>query len=457
MIIAPVRARAAFADGRLDAKYHCSPGVLANDHMRALQLAGAEIRRVAGIGGLGSVGATSRTRRVYAAPGEDSLPYLRPYDIFDYMPQAADQLSKSGSTNLQELVPEVGTILQTCSGRNLGPLAYADAYISRFVVSDDMLRLQIADKTSRLYTLAFLSTPTGQALLTRSKTGNVIDHLSADDLSAVQVPFIDPLLTNETAEAMQEAIRTRERARLRLEELVREFASELPQISSTDPLKAGWPLRASSLGGRLDAAFHDPRIDRVRDDLKRAGGTHLGAVADTSMPNRYKRYYVDESHGRPIMSGRQLLQLKPVNLQYIAARALDFKAYELGAGTLVFGARGRAEERISLPALITEDRSSWLASHNVMRVRPKEGISPGWLYLCFATEQVQLQVKGSAFGSVVDVVDPANLNEIILPPVDEERGNEADRCWANFAAANALEAETVARLEQAILMKAVAA
>ncbi len=52
-----------------------------------------------------------------------------------------------------------------------------------------MLRLNIDDEADRLYALTFLSTPTGQALLTRSKTGNVIDHLSADDLAAIEVPF----------------------------------------------------------------------------------------------------------------------------------------------------------------------------------------------------------------------------------------------------------------------------
>ena len=175
MIIAPVRSQVAFSEGRLDAKYYCSPGVLANERVQMLGASGVVLRTVGGDGGLGQVGATSRTRRVYAAQGEESLPYLRPYDVFDYLPQPAGQLSKSGSAGLESLMPEVGTILQTCSGRNLGPLAYADEYISQFVVSDDMLRLHIADETDRLYVLAFLSTPTGQALLTRSKTGNVID------------------------------------------------------------------------------------------------------------------------------------------------------------------------------------------------------------------------------------------------------------------------------------------
>ena len=239
MIIAPVRSQVAFSEGRLDAKYYCSPGVLANVRVQMLGASGVVLRTVGGDGGLGQVGATSRTRRVYAAQGEESLPYLRPYDVFDYLPQPADQLSKSGSAGLESLMPEVGTILQTCSGRNLGPLAYADEYISQFVVSDDMLRLHIADETDRLYVLAFLSTPTGQALLTRSKTGNVIDHLSADDLASVRVPFLDAQVVNDIAETMGGVVKTRERSRLRLQQLVREFVEDLPPIPSSTPLREG--------------------------------------------------------------------------------------------------------------------------------------------------------------------------------------------------------------------------
>jgi hypothetical protein len=434
--------------------YHCSPGVLANEHMLMLKAGGFELRAIAGEGGLGYVAPTSRTKRVYAAAGEESVPYLRPYDLFDYLPQAADLLSKAGSSGLDRLTPTPGTILQTCSGRNLGPLAYADKFISRFVVSDDMLRLHIEDEADRLYALAFLSTPTGQALLTRSKTGNVIDHLSADDLGAVEVPFIDDATTEAVVKKMQDAIAKREDARIRLDALISDFASTLPKPVRGTQLRDGWTQSATSLAGRLDAAFYDPLVVRLRDAIEAAGGVRVSDVADTSMPDRYKRRYVAAEHGRSILSGRQLLQTKPINLQYIAASSLDFSAYALKEDTIAFGARGRAEDRMSQPALITGDRSEWLASHNLMRVRPKPGVNPGWLYLCFAAWQVQAQVKAGAFGSVVDVVDPSGLDDVLLPPPDEARGDTALQCWRDFATANALEIEAVQRLETTILRKA---
>lgn len=420
--------------------------------MVLLKAAGTRFSRVAGEYALGSVSPTTRTKRVYAAPGEEALPYLRPYDVFDYLPQAADMLSVAGSKGLDRLTPTPGTILQTCSGRNLGPLVYADSFISRFVVSDDMLRLNIDDEADRLYTLTFLSTPTGQALLTRSKTGNVIDHLSADDLAAVEVPFLDEQLTASIVSKMRDAVTLRERARLRLDELISEFSQRLPQPVRDSPMRDGWTQRASSLGSRLDSAFHDPLVRAVREAL-RTNGVKVGDVAETFIPGRYKRYYVEAAYGRPIVSGRQLLQSKPVNLRYIASRSFDFSVYELSDGMIAFGAEGRAEERIAQPALITADRAPWLANNHVMRVRPKVGVNPGWLYLSFAVWQVQVQVKACACGSVVDTVYPTDLDEVLLPPVDEGRGDAAVQCWRDFAAANALEAEAVDSLENEIIAR----
>ncbi|MBY4040281.1 hypothetical protein HQO38_20475 [Rhodococcus fascians] len=317
-----------------------------------------------------------------------------------------------------------------------------------------MLRLQIDDDVERAYVLTFLSTPTGQALLTRSKTGNVIDHLSANDLSSVHVPFFEASFTGSVAKLMTRAVKEREKARLRLDQLVQEFEATLPAIKAEDQLKNGWTQNAAALCGRLDSAAYVPAVDSVRRALSEMGGQPVKQVADAFMPNRYKRLYVESGFGRPILSGRQLLQINPVNLQYIAAHALDVDEFALGVGTLVFGARGRAEERIALPALITEERASWLASHNVMRVRPHSTVNPGWLYLCFATEHVQIQVKASAFGSVIDVVDPANLGEVVLPKYSDTLGSSAFDCWRSFEAANELEKKAISMLETKILESA---
>lgn len=454
MIKTSVSASLALSGGRLDARFHCSPGVMASEQVETLKSRGFVTRPISGINGLGQIEPTTRTKRVYAAPGEESVPYLRPYDVFDYLPQPADFLSMSEGTGVDRLSPARGTILQTCSGRNLGPLAYADAYLSRFAISDDMLRLHIDDETERLYALAFLSTPTGQSLLTRSKTGNVIDHLSAGDLGRVEVPFLGDELLASIVSKMRETVEKRETARLRLDSLIRDYENSIPRPSSTEPLAQGWTQNARDLTGRIDSAYYDPVVEATRQELLKAGGVRVGDVAETFIPGRYKRYYVEADRGRPIVSGRQLLQTKPVNLRYIAARSFDFATYALEQGMVAFGAEGRAEDRISLPVLVTSDRSGWLANNHVMRVRPKPGINPGWLYLSFAAAQVQAQVRASSCGSVVDSVSPSDLNQVVLPPPDAATGNEAVACWDEFAHANELERTAIEELEASILSTA---
>lgn len=447
MIVSPVRAGFARAATRLDARYHCSPGVRAVERLALLDAAGVPIRTVAGPGGLGRVAPATRSKRVYAGPGEPHVPYLRPYDVFDYLPQPADLLSASGSPNVDGLRPRPGCLLQTCSGRNLGPLAYADAYLARFAVSDDMLRLRIDDERDRLYALAFLSTATGQSLLTRNKTGGVIDHLSAADLAGVPVPFLSPGVVGATVAAMGEAVSVREGARLALSRAIGEFEAALPGPRRDRPLREGWTARAASLGGRLDAAFRDPLVRLVRERMAAAGGVRCGDVARTFIPGRYTRYYVEPGHGRPIVSGRQLLQARPVNLRYLAPRSVDYSRYELHENTVAFGAEGRAEERIAMPALVMKDRAGWLANNHVMRVVPHPDVHAGWLYLAFATWQVQAQIKACSCGSVVDAVSPADLDEVILPPPAEDRGESALAAWHDLTRANALEAEAIGGLE----------
>lgn len=449
-----VRARTAFARGRLDAKYHCSDGVAASERILQLKAQGFKTRTVAGEGGYGSIGATSRTKRVYAADGEIGVPYLRPYDTFDYLPRAADVLSVSGSANVQTLMPAAGTILQTCSGRNLGPSAYVDDYLAQFVVSDDMLRLHIKDETERLYVLAYLSSPTGQAVLTRSKTGNVIDHLSADDLAAVEVPAMAEATQVSVANKMREAIGLRERGRFGLEELVALVTASVPTIEKPARLRDGWTARGFELASRMDAAYWEPGVVELRRHLAGAGCVRLGDYADTHLPNWYKRHYVEPAYGRPIVSGRQLLQATPINLQYIAARSLVFEDYELGEGTVAFGARGRAEDRLSQPALIMADRASWLGSENVMRVRPREGVNPGWLFLALSTEQAQAQIRSATYGAVVDVVDARRLADVLLPNPDSDLGDRALTCWGQLELAGELEREAIDELERSMRIDA---
>ena len=150
---------------------------------------------------------------------------------------------------------------------------------------------------------------------------------------------------------------------------------------------------------------------------------------------RYKTVYVDPAYGRPVLSGTQLLQVKPINLGYMPARAFKTPtAYEVRKGWLAYQADGRAEDALGLPVMITSDRDGWLASGHVGRLICKPDIDAGWLYLAVRNWAAQVQLKSLASGSVVDSTFAWDMESVILPPRDSVDGKAIQVAWEKFRA-----------------------
>ncbi|MET8230815.1 hypothetical protein ABZS77_09080 [Micromonospora sp. NPDC005298] len=400
------------------------------------------------VGEIASVWAPPRFARAFAAVSEPGLPYLRPYDSFEYLPVAADRLSLSRNDDLERLRPRVGTLLQTCSGRNLGPCAYVDEYLSQFALSHDMIRIEVADEELRMYLFAFLKTPTGQALLRRGKSGSVIDHLTVADVAGVTVPMVSGEVRQHVAQLMASGIQLAAEGRVRLTRLLAKQEESLPVLSRTKPPREGWTVRVADVGDRLDAAYYDPLVVAAREQLRTSSGLRCGDLAEALLPARYKRYYVAPDHGRPILSGRQLLQLEPVNLRHVSDRSFrDPAQYEISAGMTVFGAVGRSEGRQGTVALVTVDRDGWLASNDVMRLNPRPGVRPGALWLALAARQTRMQINALSFGSVIDHMNPWDVESLFVPRVEEADALEAEAGWRAFSQGAADTSAAVTLLE----------
>jgi len=377
------------------------------------------------------------------------VPYLRPYDAFEYLPVAADQLSALRTRRLDTYRLRKGMILQTCSGRNLGPALMVDDYLARFVLSHDMVRIEIEDEQMRYYVLAFLQSETGQQLLKRDKTGSVIDHISDSHVAAMEIPLFSEKARKAVSNAMREAVTLREEARVELSDLLEQYEAKLPDPSRTNLTKIGWTFYAEDFGTRLDAANHDPVVPSLRKKLMKIGGAPVKTVAKVMKPaGRYKTYYVEPEYGRPILSGAQLLQAHPINLRYMSPRAFkSVTPYELKQGWIAYPADGRAEEALGLPSLITSDRDGWLASGHVGRLVPRDGVSPGWLWLACRTQHVQMQIKAAASGSVVDSTFPADMEDVILPPPLSIDTSHVEAQWEKFSRAQRAESDATAIVE----------
>lgn len=445
MKLAPVRSAALLEGNRLDARYFAAPAVRIK-----VVLQNAPEVDLRAVGDYADVRAPSRFKRAYAAPGEEYISYLRPYDVFEFLPPEADRLSITRTENLDAYRIQTGDLLQTCSGRNLGPLTIADDYLARFALSHDMIRVTIEDESDRYYTLAVLQSPTGQALLRGDLNGSVIDHITTEQVSNVQIPFIDSI-RDEVAALMRDAVETRENARIALRSVVESLDEKYPS-EPAKPFRDGWTMRASSLGTRLDAAFHAEHIEDLRNRLASGGGVALGDVADIVKPGgRPKLYYVGPEEGTPFLSGRQILQLDVVGAKNISARSIDSESgYGLGKGWITFQADGRAEESLGYPSVVLEERADWFASGHVGRAIPKQGDHTGWIWASMASSVVQQQIAALACGSVVDALYEDDLRKVLIPPLDAVDGKAAQEAWDDLSASAKKSAEAIKIVESAL-------
>jgi hypothetical protein len=437
---------------RLDSRYFLAPGIKARECVARAKARGIPCVSLGGPDGIARIWQPTRFIKVEASPREAKIGYLRPYDVFEYLPRAADFVSLTRSADIEPCKLTRGMIVQTCSGRNLGPAAFVDDYLAKFVIGSDMIRIEIDDHDLRCYVLAYLQSETGQQLLTQGKTGSVIDHLSKPHIASIEIPLFEREARASITNSMGKAIRLREEARMTLDKALTQFEESLPKPKRAKPEKEGWTVRAKQLSGRLDAASYDPLVASIRKRLAAMGGNTVASVATVlKTPGRYKRYYVDSAHGRPILSGNQLLQLKPINLSYIAGRSFkDPSTYQLRKGWLAFQAEGRAEEALGLPVVITSDRDGWLANNHVGRIVSNEDVDIGWLYLALKSWFAQIQIKSLASGSVVDSTFPRDMESVILPPPDSVDGNAISGAWEKFALAQRSEDHALALVEQSL-------
>lgn len=446
MIIASPSSAAVAQATRFDASYFTAPGVAAANRLDELVLDGVATFRVNDVGDVEHV---TRFKRVLAASEEESIPFLRAFDVFEYLPEPADRISVSRTTDLDTLRVEPGVILVTRSGRNLGPVVMADEYLAGFIPSDDLLRIRIEDEGQRFFTFAFLSSPTGQDLLRQDRTGSVISHLSAGQVANQVIPVLDSVFA-AVVELVKKAHELRAGARSALHACVAAVDAGTPKVARA-PLSLGWSVRSSALFARFDAAFHQDGLHQARSEVKLTGGTRLGDVAAVTKPGgRYKTNYVSAEHGRPLLSGRQLLQFLPIGQKYLANSVLaDSAPYELKAGMIAFQADGRAEESLGQPVLITENRDGWLASGHAGRVEPDSREDAGWIWASMASRFVRDQVSAVACGSVVDALYPTDLESLVLPDRSLVDSAKVAQAWADFDSANELMSQATSQIEAA--------
>jgi len=383
-----------------------------------------------------------RTRLVLVDNPSAGAPYLRAHDAFEIRPFSRRYVARNRTQDYDELLLKKGMILTPSSGRNLGPIAYVSDYLARFAMTD-IMRIVPNSEEEGFYLLAYLLTPTAQALIRKGRSGTTVDHLAPEELLDIDVPWVSDDLARTTLvtdirraeEMLDKGRRGLDAAAVRLHSEAR-LALEPPESTSYLSRDCGdaFSVPSRQIGLRLDAASHDPTVMLCAQEIARKGGVVLDSVAQPITLGRYVRYYVEPPHGRPILSGRQIMQVRPVNLRRISDRSFDRpEDFILKVGTTIFTCDGRSEEALGEPSYVMPVWNGWMASEHLMRLEARANVGHGYLYLAIASPWVQRQLKARASGSVIDALEPEEVSKIMIPllpePLRKGLNAEAERCW----------------------------
>jgi type I restriction enzyme S subunit len=416
---------------RMEVGYYASEGFRALEAMQKSQFEILAVRDIA------SIKWTGVFARRFVKERSRGLPFVTTSAMMEARPQPEVYLSKSNTKNLANYTVTGGTILISRSG-TVGNVALVSEYIEGWAVTDDAIRVIVEESTDLGPVYCYLQSSLGQFLLQRSQTGSVIRHIYEKDVADLPIPRLPRKLREELTARIREASALRVEANRLLDEAERmvQLETELPDIADFEKLRnmsghhnayifsesnracVGENLERGRC--RLDATSHDPAAVALRSHiLSLAGGKRLGDVLDVIRnSNLRKRVYVDVSeNGVPLIGGKQLIQLRPTDLNYLSSSKTKGLLSERVHDGWVLVSCGGTVGRV---LLVHRNFNNWVMSQHVMRLIPDtKKIKPGYLFAFLSSNYGQIQLSQASYGSVQKEVRDFHFGDIAIAVPDD--------------------------------------
>ena len=166
---------------------------------------------------------------------------------------------------------------------------------------------------------------------------------------------------------------------------------------------------------RLDAHFHNPIAQLAIASIK-TSRSEVKAVADVTeqvlMGPRFKRNYVEATHGVPFLSGKNIVQSRP-NLKYLSKiQMADMQELLVKRSWTLVTCSGT----IGRTCFVWKNYEDYAVSQHILRVIPDESeIDPGYLYAFLSCRYGYEQILRYRHGSVIDQVTDTQIERILVP------------------------------------------
>jgi type I restriction enzyme S subunit len=378
--------------------------------------------------------------RTYVESPSCGVPFLSSSDMMEARIVPDRFLSKVLTRSLDRLLVQSGSVLVSRSG-TVGNVAMVTADISNMAVSEHAIRVTTHrdqdDWRGLVYCL--LQCELGQYLLTRNKSGSVIESLYADDVASLPLPRLPRAFRTELTRLIDDSCEMRVKANRRLDEAQEQVRRScyLPDLKAFDPPQAfgddssAEMFVASSKAGlspdrgfgelRLDATYHEPvALGISKRILASKGGIELGSlllgVRNSSLRKRI--YVEDAGQGVPLIGGKQLVQWRQLGLKYLSralTKNLESEKVQ-NSWTIVScgGTLGRCQ-------FVHRNFEDCVMSQDVMRVIPDPSkVHPGFIYAFLSSPYGQAQIMQRGYGSVIPRLRDFQFRSIAIRVPDDK-------------------------------------
>ena len=411
---------------RLDAGFHATSAESVLHGLGTSALPTKKISEIATVFGLSDFG-------LLRIPADEmnGVPFFTVSDIQENAPIPTMFLARSYEPNLANYLVSKGDVLVSRSG-SIGNIMLVDGRLAGMAVSNHALR--IVPKTPELSSLLYilLSGPIGQSILPQLSYGSVIDQIKSYQVEGISVPIphIDVLSAIHQKVCLATAARKQA-----TDELFRINASilnvnHLPHLqrATTRSRDRLWNIEVMLIGNtrvttetdpseyRLEANFYNSVAGAALTNITRCP-SRKAAVAelahDVIMGKRFKRTYVEAEFGTPFLSGRNIVQIRPKDLNYLSnAHTEGLDDLLLKRGWILVTCSGT----IGRTCFVWHNFEDYAASQHILRIVPNQTeVDPGYLYAFLTSPYGYEQILRFRHGSVIDEITDEQMKKVIVP------------------------------------------
>lgn len=361
-----------------------------------------------------------RFRRIFVKP-ENGIPFLPSSEINSIRPRIERWLSRKLTKRLEDLIVRNYDVLISCSG-SIGNIGLAGRRMAGLALSQDAIRVRIADEEVAGFVAAFLRTSYGRLQLQSVTYGSVIAHIEPEHLARVYVPSFHSRVQKQLGRVFLEATSKRDQANDLIDVAIAgiDRATGLPSFSAieNESRRLTNSICLAKLDGRFEGSFHDPAALALLSHLQNSSLKTI-RLADSQLVKEIrpitkfrKRTYVEKG-GIPLLSSKQLFQVDPIGIKRLAKGAHTKNLPEIALEPCMLaitcsGTIGRVQ-------IIPKYMQDWTANQHSIRIVPVDEVKAGLLFAWLSSSYGQILIRRHSYGSVVPEIDKSMLGDVLVP------------------------------------------